>query len=146
MCSSVTRATDITPAAENVGAPAAAASKRRPRRIHAITDDTSAIAHCCAPRYTFRVIKSFHHKGLKALYETGSAKGVQPTHAKRLRMQLAALDTARSADDMNIPGWRLHPLKGAMAGRWSITVNGNWRVTFEFRDGNAYVLDYEDYH
>ena len=61
-------------------------------------------------------------------------------------MQLAALDTARSADDMNIPGWRLHPLKGAMAGRWSITVNGNWRVTFEFRDGNAYVLDYEDYH
>lgn len=47
---------------------------------------------------------------------------------------------------MNIPGWRLHPLKGAMAGRWSITVNGNWRVTFEFRDGNAYVLDYEDYH
>ena len=61
-------------------------------------------------------------------------------------MQLAALDTSHSVDDMNIPGWRLQPLKGAMAGRWSITVNGNWRVTFEFREGNAYVLDYEDYH
>lgn len=92
------------------------------------------------------MIKSFQHKGLRTLYETGSAKGVQPAHAKRLRMQLAALDTAQSAEDMNIPGWRLHPLKGPMAGRWSITVNGNWRVTFEFRDGNAYILDYEDYH
>ena len=61
-------------------------------------------------------------------------------------MQLAALDSAQTIDDMNIPGFRLHPLKGAMAGRWSITVSGNWRVTFEFRDGNAYVLDYEDYH
>ena len=92
------------------------------------------------------VIKSFRHKGLRALYEMGSAAGVQPNHAKRLRMQLAALDTAHAIDDMNIPGVRLHPLKGEMAGRWSIMVNGNWRVTFEFREGNAYVLDYEDYH
>lgn len=61
-------------------------------------------------------------------------------------MQLAALDTAHVIDDMDVPGWRLHPLKAAMAGRWSVTVNGNWRMTFEFRDGNAYVLDYEDYH
>ena len=60
--------------------------------------------------------------------------------------QLAALDTAQSIDDMDIPGFRLHPLKGNHAGRWSITVNGNWRMTFEFVDGNAYVLDYEDYH
>ena len=67
-------------------------------------------------------------------------------HAKRLRMQLAALDTALTVDDVNLPGWRLHPLKGEKVGRWSISVNGNWRVTFEFRDGNAYVLDYEDYH
>lgn len=80
------------------------------------------------------------------MFETGSAAGVQPAHAKRLRMQLAALDTAYAVADMDLPGWRLHPLKGGMAGRWSITVNGNWRVTFEFRDGNAYVLDYEDYH
>jgi proteic killer suppression protein len=61
-------------------------------------------------------------------------------------MQLAALDTAQSIDDMDIPGFRLHPLKGSHEGRWSITVNGNWRMTFEFVDGNAYVLDYEDYH
>jgi proteic killer suppression protein len=92
------------------------------------------------------VIKSFRHKGLRALFETGSAVGVQPSHAKRLRTQLAALDSAQAIDDMDIPGFRLHPLKGGMAGRWSIAVNGNWRVTFEFRDGNAYVLDYEDYH
>ena len=92
------------------------------------------------------VIKSFRHKGLRALYETGSAAGVQPNHAKRLRIQLTALDTAHAIEDMEIPGFRLHPLKGEMAGRCSIMVNGNWRVTFEFREGNAYVLDYEDYH
>jgi len=61
-------------------------------------------------------------------------------------MQLADLDTAQTIDDMDLPGFRLHPLKGNLAGRWSITVSGNWRLTFEFRDGNAYVLDYEDYH
>lgn len=61
-------------------------------------------------------------------------------------MQLAALDTAQTIEDMDIPGFRFLPLKGELQGRWSITVNGNWRVTFEFRDGNAYVLDYEDYH
>lgn len=61
-------------------------------------------------------------------------------------MQLAALDTAASIDDMKVPGFRLHPLKGGDRGRWSIWVHGNWRLTFEFRDGNAYVLDYEDYH
>lgn len=92
------------------------------------------------------MIKSFRHKGLRKLFETGSAAGVQPHHAKRLRLQLTALDSAQTIDDMEIPGFRLHPLKGEMAGRWSITVNGNWRVTFEFREGNAYVLDYEDYH
>jgi toxin HigB-1 len=92
------------------------------------------------------MIKSFRHKGLRRLYETGSAAGVQAAHAKRLRLQLAALDSARTIDDMDIPGFRLHPLKGAERGRWSIWVNGNWRLTFEFHDGNAHVLDYEDYH
>ena len=67
-------------------------------------------------------------------------------HVKKLRMQLAALDTATSVEDMDIPGFRLHPLKGKDKGRWSIRVNGNWRRTFEFQDGNAYILDYEDYH
>ncbi|TCT20544.1 type II toxin-antitoxin system RelE/ParE family toxin [Thermomonas haemolytica] len=92
------------------------------------------------------MIKSFRHKGLRRLFETGVASGVQASHARRLRLQLAALDTARTVEDMDIPGFRLHALKGAMRGRWSITVSGNWRITFEFRDGNAYVLDYEDYH
>lgn len=92
------------------------------------------------------MIKSFRHKGLRRLFETGNTTGVQASHAKRLRMQLAALDTAHTIADMDIPGFRLHMLKGEMHGRWSITVNGNWRVTFEFVDENAYVLDYEDYH
>ena len=61
-------------------------------------------------------------------------------------MQLTALHTAQTVDDMDIHGFRLHPLKGADAKRWSIWVNGNWRVTFEFKDGNVYVIDYEDYH
>jgi proteic killer suppression protein len=92
------------------------------------------------------MIQSFRHKGLRRFYETGSLAGIQPQHAKRLRMQLAALDTAHVMDDMNIAGFRLHALKGAEKGRWSIWVNGNWRLTFEFRDGHAYILDYEDYH
>lgn len=92
------------------------------------------------------MIQSFRHKGLHQLFETGSASGVQPHHAKRLRMQLAALDTAQTVDDMDIAGFALHALKGELRGRWAISVNGNWRLTFEFRDGNAFVLDYEDYH
>lgn len=83
---------------------------------------------------------------MRKLFEAGTTSGVQAGHAKRLRMQLAALDTAQIVEDMDIPGFRLHQLKGEMRGRWSISVNGNWRLTFEFQDGNAYVLDYEDYH
>lgn len=92
------------------------------------------------------MIKSFRHKGLRKYFESGSAAGIQPHHAKRLRMQLAALDTAQCIEDIDIPGFRLHPLKGTDEGRWSIWVNGNWRLTFEFQSGDAYVLDYEDYH
>lgn len=92
------------------------------------------------------MIQSFRHKGLRKFFESGSAAGIQPHHAKRLRMLLVALDTALSIEDMNVPGFRLHPLKESERGRWSVWVNGNWRITFEFRDGHAYVLDYEDYH
>ena len=67
-------------------------------------------------------------------------------HADRLRMLLAALDTAQSIQDMNVPGFKLHPLKGRLKGRWAISVSGNWRLTFEFRDGDVHLLDYEDYH
>ena len=92
------------------------------------------------------MIQSFRHKGLRKFFESGSAAGIQPHHTKRLRMQLTALDTAQSIEDMNIPGFRLHPLKGEERGRWSVWVNGNWRLTFEFKEGHAYILDYEDYH
>jgi toxin HigB-1 len=92
------------------------------------------------------MIMSFRHKGLRKLFETGNASGVLAAHKIRLRMQLAALNTAMNIDDMDIPSFKLHPLKGEMKGRWAISVNGNWRLTFEFKDGNVFILDYEDYH
>ena len=92
------------------------------------------------------MIKSFRHKGLQRFFETGKTTGIRAKHAKRLRLQLAALDTAQSIEDMKIPGYRLHRLKGAAKDRWSISVSGNWRVTFEFEGRDAHVIDYEDYH
>jgi len=92
------------------------------------------------------VIKSFKHKGLEKFYSSGSIKGIQAKHAKKLRMQLIALDTAHNIEDLDIPGYRLHQLKGSLKGYWSITVNANWRITFEFSDGSIYVVNYEDYH
>ncbi len=88
------------------------------------------------------MIRSIRHKGLRRYFEAGISSGIQTAHAVRLRMQLAALDTAQTIEDMDIPGYRLHPLKG----RWSISVSGNWRLTFEFKDGDVHLLDYEDYH
>ena len=92
------------------------------------------------------MIKSFKHKGLRLFFETGKSAGIQAQHVKKLRMQLAAIETAQVLDDIDLPGFSLHPLKGERSGIWSISVSGNWRVTFEFRDGNAYILNYEDYH
>ncbi|HKB82088.1 MAG TPA: type II toxin-antitoxin system RelE/ParE family toxin [Burkholderiales bacterium] len=92
------------------------------------------------------MIQSFRHKGLSKFFESGSTAAIQPHHAGRLRMLLAALNTAQSIEDMNIPGFRLHAPKGAERGRWSVWVNGHWRLTFEFKDGHALVLHYEDYH
>lgn len=87
------------------------------------------------------MIQSFRHKGLANFYETGSVAGIQPNHAKRLRMLLAALDTAITIQDMDIPGFRLHRLKGKESEHWSVRVSGNWRLTFEFRDGQAHVVN-----
>ena len=92
------------------------------------------------------MIKSFKHKGLEKFYESGSTKGIQANLARKLRVQLAALDTAQSMDDMDIPGYRLHQLTGDRRGIWTITVNANWRLTFEFEEGNVFILNYEDYH
>jgi len=92
------------------------------------------------------MIKSFKHKGLQKFYETGSTAGIQPAHKQKLRMRLTALDTATGISDMDLPGFRLHPLKGDRKGQWAIDVSGNWRITFEFREGEVYVVNYEDYH
>ena len=92
------------------------------------------------------MIASFRHKGLERFFETGSVKGIQASPQKRIRLQLAALDSASRVEDMNVPGYRLHELKGDRKGTWSVFVNGNWRITFEFSNGNASVVDDEDYH
>jgi proteic killer suppression protein len=92
------------------------------------------------------MINSIRHKGLRRFFEAGTTKGIQASHERRLQLMLTALDTAATIDDMDIPGYRLHPLKGKMKGRWSISVSGQWRLTFEFNSGNVELLDYEDYH
>jgi proteic killer suppression protein len=92
------------------------------------------------------MIKTFKHKGLRLFFETGKTSGIQPAHTKRLRMQLAALHTAQTVDDMDIPGYYLHNLKGKKKTLWSLRVNKNWRLTFEFDAGDVYILNYEDYH
>lgn len=92
------------------------------------------------------MIKSFEHKGLERFFHSGSTKGIQAAHAKKLRLQLVALDTAFEVEDVRIPGYALHPLKGNCKDTWSISVSGNWRITFGFYDGNAYIVSYEDYH
>ncbi|HEX7636306.1 MAG TPA: type II toxin-antitoxin system RelE/ParE family toxin [Noviherbaspirillum sp.] len=92
------------------------------------------------------MIKTFQHKGLQAFFETGSKAGIQPHHASRLSRQLARLDVAKGPDDMNVPGWKLHLLVGDLAGHYSVTVNGNWRITFAFEQGDALLVDYQDYH
>ncbi|MCP5246097.1 MAG: type II toxin-antitoxin system RelE/ParE family toxin [Burkholderiales bacterium] len=92
------------------------------------------------------MIKTFKHKGLRDFFETGSKSGIQPYHAPRLARQLIRLDSARNANDMNVPGWKLNVLTGELAGHYSITVNGNWRITFTFEDEDAVLVDYQDYH
>ena len=92
------------------------------------------------------MITSIRHKGLRQFFESVSKKGIQAEHVGRLRLMLAALDTSTSVEDMDVPGYRLHPLKGKMKGRWSVSVSGNWRLTFEFNEGNVQLLDYEDCH
>jgi proteic killer suppression protein len=92
------------------------------------------------------MIKSFRHKGLERFFREGSKAGIQPKHEKRLRLQLGRLDAARSAAEMNLPGWRWHPLTGDLKGRWAVWVNENWRLTFSFEGADAVLVDYEDYH
>ena len=92
------------------------------------------------------MIKSFNHKGLENFFNTGSKKGIQSQHANKLENQLALLHAATNINDMSRPGFNLHELKGDKKGIYSITVSGNWRITFEFEGGNAFIVNYEDYH
>jgi proteic killer suppression protein len=93
-----------------------------------------------------RIIKSFQHKGVEQFFKTGSKAGIQPIHANRLRLQLAKLDSAISPNDMALPGWRLHGLKGDLSGYWAVWVDKNWRLVFTFDGADACLVDYMDYH
>ena len=92
------------------------------------------------------MITSFIHKGLERFYKTGKSSGIQAKHAKRLRLILTNLDQAESPQDMDLPGLRLHELKGSCKNIWSVSVSGNWRVTFRFIGRDAEIVNYEDYH
>jgi len=92
------------------------------------------------------MIKSFHHKGLKRLFETGHASGVNSQHIERLRKILALLETSETLDDMDLPGLNLHNLKGKRKDTLAVKVSGNWRVTFKIKNGDVLEVNYEDYH
>jgi len=92
------------------------------------------------------VIKSFRHKGIERFFNSGSKAGIQAKHAAKLRRQLARLDASPRAEDMDIPGWRLHQLSGGLQNHWSVRVDGNWRLTFAFEGEDAVLVDYQDYH
>lgn len=92
------------------------------------------------------MIKKFGHKGLFRFFSTGSTSGIQAAHANRLKLILGRLNASTNPRDMDLPGLRLHELKGRDKGRWSVWMNGNWRVTFSFEGVDATDVDYEDYH
>lgn len=92
------------------------------------------------------MIKSFKHKGLERLFTKGIASGVQADYAARITLTLDAIDAAEQVNELDLPGFRLHRLKGDKRNLWSVRVSANWRITFEFENGDAYILDLEDYH
>lgn len=92
------------------------------------------------------MIKSFKHRGLKALYDGRTTRRVSPEHVEKLKDILSVLDQSRGPGGMRLPGYELHALRGKMKGRYAVSVSGNWRVTFRFEDGSAVDVDYEDYH
>lgn len=92
------------------------------------------------------MIESFRHKGLKDFWEKSSRKGIPPASAPRIERVLDALDAATDVSQLNLPGFKLHPLKGDRKGEWSIWVSENYRITFRFAQGDAYDVNLEDYH
>ena len=92
------------------------------------------------------MIRSFRHKGLARFFFEGSKAGIQARHAQKLRLQLGRLEASKGPGDMNLPGWRFHPLKGELRGFWAVSVDGSWRLTFAFDGEDAVLVDYVDYH
>jgi proteic killer suppression protein len=102
---------------------------------------------CVTQRVTIcQMIKSFKHKGLKEFFYSGSKKGIRPEHANKLERILDRLNAANEIKDMNYPGSNLHKLSGDKKGLYAVKVTGNWRIFFEFIEGDAYIVDYDDYH
>jgi len=95
-------------------------------------------------RYNASMIRSFRNKGVERFFQSGSRAGIHAAHAPRLARQLSALDAATRPEDVNRPGWNWRPLKGGLSGYWSASVNGNWRLTFAFENGDAILVDYQD--
>jgi proteic killer suppression protein len=92
------------------------------------------------------MIRRIRHRGLRRLYEDDARRRLNAHHVGKIRRVLAYLDRASEPRDLDLPGWRLHPLQGEFAGYWSITVTANWRMVFRFEDGDATDVDYVDYH
>ncbi len=92
------------------------------------------------------MIKSFRHKGLQQFFETGSKAGIAAEHEAKLGRQLQLLNAAKTPQEMNITGWKLHQLKGDLTAHWAVKVNGNWCLTFTFEGEDAILVDYQDYH
>lgn len=92
------------------------------------------------------MIRSFRHRGLRRLYERGDPSRLRADQADRIAIALADLDAARKPSDLDLPGYRLHPLRGDLKGFWSISISANWRIVFRFEDGDVSHVDLVDYH
>ena len=92
------------------------------------------------------MIRSFRHRGLRRVYERDDPNRIGADQVGRITLALADLDAASKPSDIDLPGYRLHPLRGDLKGLWSISISGNWRITFRFADGDVYDVDLVDYH
>ena len=104
------------------------------------------IDSCTGTRYNQSMIRSFRHRGLRRLYERDDPGRIAADQLCRITLALADLDAAGKPSDLDLPGYRLHPLRGDLRGMWSISITGNWRITFRFEDGDVNDVDLVDYH
>ena len=111
-----------------------------------LTPKSIAVDMRTVTRYVFFMIRTLRHRGLKRLYEHGDPSKVRADQAERIALALADLDDASKPSDLDLPGYRLHPLKGDLKGFWSISISAHWRITFRFEEGDAYDVDLVDYH